>query len=729
MNLCPSRLRTHFRRIILILAALGALAASVPAQLTYHAGTTRKLFQLTGDYDTALRRYTVTRTGLNAGLTHTDLGASFMHNGKLWFAFGDSRGRSTNDLDFLASTTATRISDFNNLTIRKNPDNLWEYIDVPGISELGFEVPSGAISSGGNIYLVQTTAGMNKSVMARSSNDGDTWTNLYTLSDGVTNMSTAHFINVGMRMVNAADFPGLLPWSSGDVVLIWGAGQYRASNLYLAAIPASSIGTKSAMRYVSGINGSNVPTWSSSEAAAVPLFTQPVFGEYSCTWIPQQNCWLLLYCSGAYAGAPRGLMMRSAPKPWGPWSAPTTIFNPDTNADGGYGRFMHINWAVGGHYDKIQDFVMGNGNDEWGGEYGGYLIEPFTSGDSTNTQIYYTLSTWNPYQTIVMTSEIGPAATTAPPTSGTQTLTLGDATWNKSSTTFYNPATIGGQPGISTWTSSGDATTGLMWRFLPRDQWNESLSFSVTSGNGEVILLDGAASIPTTGSIQTIYNDIKNGVYGDVLQATWGHEDNGIVVPVTWNLKPFDRANLKVVVIDYSTLGWSFLGCTNMTLTRNQPTVGTNTQTVMPGDGTWTKTAGSWFANFTSGGGVPHITTYGSSGDASQGVMWRMLPRDWKNKQLTFTYHGGHSQILLLQGGTAIPTTGTFATIRNDLLNGKYGKVLKSITGPNSNSPDIAVTWNLEQLKSDDLKVVVVDGDTDPWGFISVSQMTLTRYN
>ena len=731
MNDHPKRSAIHLLRALLATTVILGSAAEAGAQASYHLGTTRKLFQITNDWDFALRRTTKTASTTNRALG-TDLGSSFLHGGKLWFAFGDTlSGNIVANGDILGSTTAMRIQDMGAIAFKTNANGTLLPITIPGVATGGMCVPSGAVDIGGAIYVVETTAwdgtNMTKSVLAKSTDDGATWTNLYTLSDGSANIANSHFINVSMRIVDAATMPsGTLPWSTGQVLLIWGAGAYRASNLYLAAIPTTSIGTKSAMRYVSAVNPtSNTPTWSTSETSAAPVVSQPNFGEFSSTWIPQQNAWLLMYNSPAFGGASRGIQMRTSPYPWGAWSAPQTVMDPDR--DLGYGQYMHISWSGRGHYDKIQDYIIGGDND-WGGEYGGYVVEPFTTGDAVNTQIYWVMSTWNPYQSIMMCSEIGTPVTTAPPAdSGTQTLTLGDASWTKSTGTWYGSLTVGGIPGITTWTGS-DATTGLMWKALPNDRWNKKLTFNITSGNGEAILIDGTAPIPTTGDVNTIYNNIKNGVYGDVLQATWGHQDNNIVVPITWDLTPYDRANLRVIVIDYSTAGWSFAGISNMTLTRNVPSTGTNVTTIQPGDSSWTKTAGTWYGTWTDTG-VNYLTTYGPSGDANVGVMWRMLPRDWKNKTLSFTYHGGHARILLLQGGDPIPTSGNFATIQSDILAGKYGKVLQSIVGPDSNASNIPVMWNLETMKGDDLKVAVIDSLNEPWGFIGFSQMTLTRYN
>jgi hypothetical protein len=46
------------------------------------------------------------------------------------------------------------------------------------------------------------------------------------------------------------------------------------------------------------------------------------------------------------------------------------------------------------------------GEDEWGGEYGPYVMARFTDGADGRCQIYYTMSTWNPYQVVVMRTDL-----------------------------------------------------------------------------------------------------------------------------------------------------------------------------------------------------------------------------------------------------------------------------------------------------------------------------------
>jgi hypothetical protein len=75
--------------------------------------------------------------------------------------------------------------------------------------------------------------------------------------------------------------------------------------------------------------------------------------------------------------------------------------------DGGYvegnGRFMH--WPP--DHDKLSDCWRPN---DPGGAYGPYQIEQYSVDDKKNknrsTKIYFTMSTWNPYQVVLMSALI-----------------------------------------------------------------------------------------------------------------------------------------------------------------------------------------------------------------------------------------------------------------------------------------------------------------------------------
>ena len=133
------------------------------------------------------------------------------------------------------------------------------------------------------------------------------------------------------------------------------------------------------------------PAWSEDERDAVALFPHPQIGELSATWNAPLGVWLLLY----NAGSPRGINARVAEHPWGPWSDPVVVFDPGW-AGSGYGEFMHVRDAPDGLSDPGRDH-------EWGGEYGPYVIDRYTRAlPGGRAAVYFTMSTWNPYNVVEM---------------------------------------------------------------------------------------------------------------------------------------------------------------------------------------------------------------------------------------------------------------------------------------------------------------------------------------
>ena len=191
--------------------------------------------------------------------------------------------------------------------------------------------------------------------------------------------------------------PPLLPFS-GEAVLAWGTGKYRLSNPYFACIPVRQIENRSAWRYFGGISPSSQrPIWSPRQSDAVALFDQPMIGELSVSWIESLGLWLMLY----NAGTPRGINGRVALNPWGPWSDVTVVFDPGWPGVG-YGHFIHRKDVEDGLSD------LGRMGDP-GGEYAPCVIDRFTrpvlsSGGIRSAQIFFVMSTWNPYNTVFMTA-------------------------------------------------------------------------------------------------------------------------------------------------------------------------------------------------------------------------------------------------------------------------------------------------------------------------------------
>lgn len=362
------------------------IAAPDPNKLVSVTGSTKKVSQLTGDFDRALGKPTLSQTGARFGVFGTDLGSSFEHRGRLFFLFGDTWGRA-GDRDAVAWTNS-KDPERIRLDFYRDKDGKWLPPTVPGISQGGFDIPSGGVSVGGKIYVVFTTdwnpakAVMGRSVLAVSEDDGKTFRALYDLS-------TTNFINVSF-------------WDTDGWLYIFGSGPYRKSNVFLARIKPAELADRSQMRYYGGVDADGKPQWSARETEASPLFRHEVVGEFSVAFCKPVGRYVLLYNSPH----PRGIILRSAATPWGPWSDGETIFDPWR--DGGYGHFMHTSSNF--KTDKPDALTDPGREAVWGGEYGPYLMSRFTTGGKGRCRIFYTLSTWNPYQAVVMQTDLKLAA-------------------------------------------------------------------------------------------------------------------------------------------------------------------------------------------------------------------------------------------------------------------------------------------------------------------------------
>jgi len=384
--------------------------------------STVKVCQLTGDFDAHLGKPTLSRTLERFGVPGTDLGNPVEHKGRLYFLFGDTgvlgRRWMRDPIAYTTSTDPERIK----LEFLADDDGLFRPITIPAIRHLAFEVPVGGISINDVMYIAFVTGYskekiMGRSVLAVSEDDGYTFEYLYELSQD-------KFLNVAMTEVAPGQIKGL-PGSTNQV-LIWGAGEYRRSNPYLAAVSSEKIRDKNAIRYFAGADKSRKPRWSPSESDAVPLFDHPHIGEFSVAWCDQLRHWLMLYNS-SYVDH-RGVVFRSAKLPWGPWSDMEIIFSEFDS--GGYGTFMHspdLQETVGTKLSELKREYI------WGHVYGPYMLRRYFRGDARKCTIYFTMSTWNPYQTVIMRADVGYPDQKVPrppqerdervPTSGTPTTT------------------------------------------------------------------------------------------------------------------------------------------------------------------------------------------------------------------------------------------------------------------------------------------------------------------
>jgi cysteine-rich repeat protein len=385
-----------------------------PASPEVTPGSSQKVCQLMGDVDRKTGAPTLNLTWSRYQLYGTDLGASFEHGGKLWFLFGDSVPESGNPAcgDSIA-TAPTSVDPLQclPLTFPTQASGAYRSPIVPGIDLGCFNVPLHGVSTGGTMYVWFSTACATRSVLARSDDGGASFRLVHVLSDcacnevcGPNGPVTASCANRYCRLagVYAAVVPaasaGSLP-GTGDRLLLFGSGLYRESDVYLAVTSLSTIEDPSTLRYFAGTDAvSCVPSWSAREADAVPIFQTAgenapgsCVGELSVHWSDVLGRWVAMYvCENR-------LDARVAPFPWGPWSAYGVVLAPV--ADRAYCNYL---FAPRSGCDSLSDPGRLT---TYGGIYGPYPIPRFTSATPAGAAMYFTLSTWNPYNSILMRTE------------------------------------------------------------------------------------------------------------------------------------------------------------------------------------------------------------------------------------------------------------------------------------------------------------------------------------
>lgn len=225
-------------------------------------------------------------------------------------------------------------------------------------------------------------------MLARSDDHGASFTRVADIS------RLGKFINLTAETVACDDFEDL-PSCNGQGQFLWGSGEYRRSSVSLAFQPLASIEDPSSLRYFTGMDG-DAPRWSTEEADAIPLFDENCVGELSVAYSTHLKKWLMTYnCLSN-----RGILLRTADQPWGPWSGTVKLFDPDL--DDGYCHIMHVSYA-----ERRCDTVFDPGREnESGGQYGPYLIPRFFRPSDQGLFVYFTMSTWNPYTVLLMKAEL-----------------------------------------------------------------------------------------------------------------------------------------------------------------------------------------------------------------------------------------------------------------------------------------------------------------------------------
>ena len=384
--------------------------ASLPAGQGPHfhvvAGATRKVCQLTGEHDGELDQPTHNRTQSRYKVWGTDLGGTFEHHSKLWFVFGDTLANGAwppttnpeassgpgNPLagDSIAFSTDTDPTDCVSIDFVTHPDGTFY---APDIDRNPAYVQLDGISGGEHMYVWQSASG---TALTKSSDDGHSFRKIY-------DFSKSRFIHLSADVMRAATIPGLEPVGETDWVVMMGNGEWHQTDPYLAVVPLAQLENRNALRFFAGFDG-QVPRWSASEDDAAPVFdsesnpehllAEGCVGTVDLHYSEVAEAWLGLYDCGLLR-----LEVRSAEYPWGPWSEAERVFTPD---EGGWCHFIHAppGWPC-------EAGLPNPGRPgEPGGLYSPHFIERYTSGTRDDLTLYYIVSTWNPYNTFIMTTRL-----------------------------------------------------------------------------------------------------------------------------------------------------------------------------------------------------------------------------------------------------------------------------------------------------------------------------------
>jgi len=492
----------------------------------------------------------------DVGLIGHDLGISFERDGELVFLFGDSM--AINSAYTNGDSVAWADPSLNPLTVGAMPKLTWFLespgqflpVRIPGVDLGPMNTPVEGVPIGSKTYLFavtgwnDATSTYSGSALART--DGLALDSL-TLVGSVT--PSNKFLNVSVV-------------EDDDTLWIFGSGTYRKSAVYLAKVASSQIAEHSAWSYFQGYQ-QGTAVFGPYESSATPVVPASCVGELSVRHHEGLGYLMAFNCD-----SPRGIHLRFADQPTGPWSASMIVFHP--TSDLGYGYFIHQGESYVGYDDGLSDPEL---EDYWGGEYGPYLVPQWMTVESPGVySIVYTLSSWNPYRSHLMRTIVAEPGVSAspPPPAGTglprATLVNGDFAaenlngWQTSGEPFAVYQGSDGRWRLTTNVPSegGTAVQGEAWQDFVVDAKTHELRFSVSGGD----------AADTRVSVKLLLLGTGNEVVATV-RASRGTGSDSQQRTVHWLLDDLHGKKVRLLIEDHSIDTWGYVTTTGFTLVQS----------------------------------------------------------------------------------------------------------------------------------------------------------------
>lgn len=379
--------------------------------------------------DTTEGDATANQAPTRANLSATDLGIPVQVGGTLFFMFGDTWGNrgiwqlgeslpdavgySLDSAAALASNPSLLCSDLRFLTLAPaaslgptlDPSILADFAATAMIAPDGqaistyvhnpsgsaalpfpqlpgtFEVPSGAFAHGGALYVTYTTVGsasdltMKGSYLAKwpapTTHDPPNFNVLYRLDHRFDATGPLHgdFVNVATEV-------------SGAYVYLFGTGDYRTSPVRLGRKALASLDTPG------GVELYDAATDSWGTARGSPVITAPGYGETSVRYFAAIDRWMFL--AEDLSSGDR-VVARFAERPEGPWTDPPLVIHDNS-------QLTSSPYCCGTTCSTAQQIIHCGS----AGLYGAYLLPEVKVGPSGTFTVLYTLSTWDPYNVVLM---------------------------------------------------------------------------------------------------------------------------------------------------------------------------------------------------------------------------------------------------------------------------------------------------------------------------------------